>query len=313
MEENGASKGASVVGQACIWLRGIRPHFLLLTVVSVAVGLAVALNRTRTVHWPHALLALTGGLLAHIAVNVLNDYHDHRSGLDFLTRPTPFSGGSGTLTGGLIAPRRFLVLGMTCVGLIVPVGLYFSWRLGPAVLLPGLAGILLVCSYTTRLTRHPLLCLIAPGLGFGPIMVLGVHYTQTGTWTASGLAASLVPGFLVSGLLLLNQFPDVEADAWAGRRHYVVVWGRRRAARIYATLLGGAYLALIAGVLWAWLPWPAGLGLATLPLAFPTVTAVLRLDDRPRDLLPLLKNNILLVLLTPLLAAAGMVLAHLAG
>ena len=34
---------------------------------------------------------------AHLAVNMLNEYFDFKSGLDFKTQRTPFSGGSGTL------------------------------------------------------------------------------------------------------------------------------------------------------------------------------------------------------------------------
>ncbi len=44
-----------------------------------------------------ALLALLGLLLAHVSVNVLNDYFDYRSGVDLKTQRTPFSGGSGIL------------------------------------------------------------------------------------------------------------------------------------------------------------------------------------------------------------------------
>ena len=38
-----------------------------------------------------------GAISAHIGVNTFNEYADFKSGLDSLTRRTPFSGGSGSL------------------------------------------------------------------------------------------------------------------------------------------------------------------------------------------------------------------------
>ena len=50
----------------------------------------------------------------------------------------------------------------------------------PLLLPIGLLGLVLVVSYTPWITRHPLLCLVAPGLGFGPVMVLGTLVALTG-------------------------------------------------------------------------------------------------------------------------------------
>lgn len=41
----------------------------------------------------YAVLAFIGLLLAHISVNVFNDYFDYRSGIDLETKRTLFSGG----------------------------------------------------------------------------------------------------------------------------------------------------------------------------------------------------------------------------
>ncbi len=39
--------------------------------------------------------------------------------------------------------------------------------------------------------------------------------------------------FLVSNLLLLNQFPDLEADRSAGRRHLPIVLGRPSSSQVF--------------------------------------------------------------------------------
>ncbi|GAI31321.1 unnamed protein product, partial [marine sediment metagenome] len=56
--------------------------------------------------------AFIGLLLAHISVNVLNDYFDYRSGIDLEAKRTPFSGGSGILPAGLLKPGQVLWLGL---------------------------------------------------------------------------------------------------------------------------------------------------------------------------------------------------------
>src|SRR5690606_5293656 len=116
-----------------------------------------------------ALLVLLGALAAHVAVNALNEYGDFRSGLDLRTRRTTFSGGSGTLPSHPQWLVRALLLGLGALLTCAAIGLYFLLRQPQllASLLPlGLAGLLLVLLYTPWLTRHPWLCLFAPGLGF---------------------------------------------------------------------------------------------------------------------------------------------------
>lgn len=59
--------------------------------------MSTALWTSGQVHWTDAALALLGALSAYISVNVFNEYIDFKTGLDLVTRRTPFSGGSGTL------------------------------------------------------------------------------------------------------------------------------------------------------------------------------------------------------------------------
>jgi len=293
------------------WFLETRPHFLLLTPVCVLVGLAVAVYESDSVNVLHFVLALVGALLAHISVNVLNDYFDHRSGLDHKTKRTPFSGGSGILPAGLLKPRQVCLFGTISLLAVVAIGAYFiskyEWRIVPL----GVAGVLVVYFYTTHLTKNPLLCAIAPGLGFGPLMVLGTHFTQTGEYTLAAGLASLVPGFLVSNLLLLNQFPDIEADLAASRRHVPIALGRQASAWIYGLLLLAAYLSLVLSVALEVLPLTALIGLLTLPLALKAVRGVLKYHADTEKLIPFMGLNIQVTLLTPLLTGAGILLGLL--
>ena len=292
-----------------IWLMQIRLPFLVLAPISVLVGVSVAVYESYPMNALYLALAFVGALLAHIAVNVLNEYFDYKSGVDFKTVRTPFSGGSGVLTEGLLNPRSVYIFGLACIAAIIAIGGYFLYAHSAAILPLGVVGLATVYFYTTHLTRSPLLCAIAPGLGFGPLMVLGTYFALTGTYSLAAGLASIVPFFLVSNLLLLNQFPDVEADASAARRHLPIVIGRKGSSDVYALLLLAAYVALVVSVLVKVLPYMGLFGLLTLPLGLMAVKGARKYYDEIENLIPVMGRNVLLTLLLPLLMAIGIIIS----
>ncbi len=292
-----------------IWLMQIRLPFLVLTPISVLVGASVAVYESYSINGLYLALAFIGALLAHVAVNVLNEYFDYQSGVDFKTVRTPFSGGSGVLIEGLLNPRSVYIFGLACIAAIIAIGGYFLYAHGPAIIPLGVVGLATVYFYTTHITRTPLLCAIAPGLGFGPLMVMGTYFALTGTYSLAAGLASIVPFFLVSNLLLLNQFPDVEADSSASRRHLPIVIGKKGSSEVYALLLLAAYVALVVSVLVKVLPYMALFGLLTLPLGLVVVKGARKYYDEIEKLVPVMGHNVLLTLLLPLLMAIGIIIS----
>lgn len=288
------------------WLGPIRPAFLLLSICCVLLGAAVVHWTRGGVDWQRLGLVMAGALLAHAAVNAFNEWADFQNGLDARTTRTPFSGGSGTLPRHPQLAPYALSLAIAALLLCAAIGVYLLWQEGPALLPLGLSGLALVLSYSFWLVQRPWLCLIAPGLGVGPLMVVGTTLALGAPHSAAAWAASLPPFFLGNGLLLLNQFPDLEADRWAGRRNLPIVYGRRVAAGVYLLLLLAAFAALPLAVLAGWLPVPALLGLLSLPLAVFAGRRVWHAPDRIETLLPAMACNVALNLTMPLLLALGL-------
>jgi 1,4-dihydroxy-2-naphthoate octaprenyltransferase len=287
----------------------MRLPFLLLPPVCVALGAGVAFWRTGEMHWGYFLLALIGAVSAHISVNAFNEYFDFQSGLDAVTLKTPFSGGSGTLPEHPQVARSALVTAISALAITTLVGIFF-WKIRGWNILPlGGIGLLLIYLYTSWITRNWLLCLFAPGLGFGTLTVMGTDFVLTGSYSWQAALASLVPFFLVSNLLLLNQFPDVEADQQIGRRHLPILIGRRASSVIYISLLALTYLSLIASVMVGYLPAWALLGLLTVVIAIPAGKGAFLYSDDIGKLLPHMGQNVMINLLTPLLSAAGLFIA----
>ena len=192
------------------WIQEARPQYLVLPVVLVLLGTSVAWFNG-SFNLGYAILALVGLLLCHISVNVLNDYFDYRSGVDLKTMKTPFSGGSGILPAKRLTPRQVWWYGTICFLLAVPIGIFFiavqGWQLLPLLLI----GAICILFYT------PVILKVnfpewSPGLGLGILPVLGAYFVQTGSYSWSAFIASVPSGFLVLNLLLLNEFPDAEAD-----------------------------------------------------------------------------------------------------
>lgn len=287
-------------------LRAARPNFLTLTPLSVLIGIGAALHVGVEISAMDCVLVMVGALLAHASVNLLNEYHDFVSGLDAITQRTPFSGGSGSLPSHPEAAAATRLFGLLCLAMTGVIGLYFVYERGLALLPLGFTGLLLVVAYTPLVTRSPLLCLLAPGLGFGPLMVVGSAFALSGHYSWIAVAASLPPLFLVSGLLLLNQFPDVEADRQVGRRHLPIVLGRRRSAVLFAALVVAAFAAVLVSVLAGILPTLALLGLLPLPMALSLLRRVRRHADDIPALVPDLGLNVAMIHAVLLLLAVSL-------
>ncbi len=286
----------------------MRAPFLVLTPACVVLGLGTAVWTSDNVSALHFAIALVGALAAHISVNAFNEYFDYRSGLDFKTRRTPFSGGSGTLPARPELARGGLVMAVVALAMVCAAGTYFFLVRGWALLPLGALGVVVVLAYTPWITRFPLLCLLAPGIGFGTAMVMGTGFVLTGNYTWTAFVASCVPFFLVNDLLLLNQFPDVEADESVGRRTLPIVIGVRASSLVYAAFLALAYASIVAGVFFELLPRWSLLGLATLALAIPTAIGARRHADNIEKLVPVMMMNVVINILTPVLVSVGLFL-----
>ncbi|MCU7931547.1 MAG: prenyltransferase [Candidatus Thiodiazotropha sp. (ex Codakia rugifera)] len=282
-----------------------RPSFLMLTPICISLGLSSVLLVGHDVDWNLLTVVFLGALMAHISVNALNEYTDFQSGLDFKTDRTPFSGGSGTL---IIQPRLApyaLAIGVTSLIVTLICGLYLLQRTGWGLMPIGIVGILIIISYTTWINRHRLLVLITPGLSFGPLMVVGTHYTLTGVYSPIAFLLSLIPFFLVNNLLLLNQMPDVDADRSVGRDNFMIAWSPAKSAWIFLGFGMMTHLVIILGVLVDSLPLTALLGLLTAGFTFQIFKNISVYQGDVKKLVPQLGKNVVVTLMTPILVIIG--------
>lgn len=284
-------------------IQSTRPPFLVLTPICVFLGASTVLANQSSIDIFLAGLVLFSALLAHAGVNLLNEYLDFKSGLDLTTARTPFSGGSGALPRHPELAGAVLNFGLLCLIALAITGCYLMWRVGSGILPLGIAGLLLITTYTHWLNRHPLLCLVAPGCGFGLLMVPGTQFVLTGEYAVQSGLVALVPFFLTNNLLLLNQYPDIQADIKVGRKHFPIAYGVAASNRVYAVFALAAAAVVVARVVAGYLPALSLIALLTMPLAGYAWYGAVKYGESIGRYPHFMGANVAVALLTPLLLA----------
>jgi len=245
----------------------IRAPFLVLTVACVFLGASTVVANKADFNGYYFTLALLGALSAHISVNLLNEYLDFKSGLDLITKRTKFSGGSGGLVETPEMLMTVLAFGLACLFVTTLIGAFFIWVHGINIVPIGIVGLVLIISYTDWINRHPFFCLIAPGVGFAVLMVVGTQFVLQGEYTLLPWTVLVAPFFLINNLLLLNQYPDIQADESVGRYHLPIAYGVSVSNWVYGIFALLAALAIVVGILLGGLPSISWLALLPFPLA----------------------------------------------
>ncbi len=286
-----------------------RPAFLMLTAVSVFLGVSTALYSGALINHTDLAFVFIGAIFAHISVNLLNEYIDFKSGLDFKTIKTPFSGGSGALIENPGAINAVLYFGITSLIMTALLGLYLVYLHGPLLLAIGVLGCAIILTYTEWINRKSLLCLIVPGLSFGPLMIVGTHFVLTGEYSLLVFLASLVPFFLVNNLLLLNQLPDIKADKSVGRLHFPIKHGVASSLIVYAVFILATFAVIVFGTIFGVFPPEALLALIPVCFAIFALFGASKHAATPNKLTPYLAINVLTSILAPLVLGACLIVA----
>jgi len=289
-------------------LRTIRPTFLVLTPVCVFLGMSVSVATGTTIDWFKFLLVISGAIFSHIGVNTLNEYLDFKSGLDLVTEKTAFSGGSGALPENPEMADYVLLFGLFSLFLSILVGLYLLMEVGLIILPVGLLGLILVISYTQWINRNALLCLIAPGVGFGVLMVVGTDVSLAGSHSLKALLVSLVPFFLMNNLLLLNQFPDMKADASVGRKTFPIVYGLKISNIVYAVSALAAFSLIVVYIIAGYIPVLSVIALVPLVFSAVALKGAVQYMSEVKDHPGYMAANVIAALTTPLFLGIAIIL-----
>lgn len=301
-----------------IWMAQFRANFLLLAVLLVFIGVAAAWKMPGAMSgfdWLSTVLLAIGVVSAHISVNLFNEYSDYHTRIDFHTNRTPFSGGTGLMVSGQTTPRQVLIAAVITLVIALVVGTWFSIKAHWSVAVMMVFGALSIVLYTPLLARIGLGELVS-GVALGSLVVVGSYVSMTASPGMSLAEAipmevwwlSVAPGILTALLLFFNEFPDADADRVGGRRHLVIVLGRRYASWLYVVGLVATFAVVGWMVVNQTLSNWGFLALLPLPLAIKAGSAALvSYNDIPK-LIPGMGANVMTVLATDLLLGVAVLL-----
>jgi 1,4-dihydroxy-2-naphthoate octaprenyltransferase len=257
-----------------------RPRTLPAAIAPVFVGTAAAIEQHGDLRRVGAFVAaLIGSIFIQIGTNLANDYSDAKRGADTVDRLGPVR----VTAAGLVAPRSVLIATWLAFGVAVVAGIYLATVAGWVIIAVGVASIAAGVLYTggPRPYGYAGLGELFVFLFFGLVAVNGSYYVQLERldWFAFGL--SIAVGCLVTAILVVNNVRDIDTDRRSDKRTLAVRLGRERTRRLYLTLIGGAYLALLVTLIANGGPWWALLGFISAPLALRPTRGVMTRTDGP--------------------------------
>lgn len=264
-------KSRSEHSKLVILLLASRPKFLVASAAPVLVGSAAGFAVTGTFDAHLFILALLAIVLLHAGANMTNDYFDHTSKNDWLNQnPTPFSGGSRYIQQGVLSPKTTLLAALTNLAAGSAIGIVIVLLTKSVFILAlGLVGLLGGYFYTAapvRLGYRSIGEFVIIPL-FGLLPVYGSYYLQTETIDIAPLLPACIVGILIFLVILVNEFPDADADAAVNKKTLIVNFGVSAAVWIYRIALVASFIIAAAMLIWRLTFFAGLLYLFILPIA----------------------------------------------
>jgi len=248
-----------------IWLLASRPKTLFAAFVPVVVGASLAYADGK-ISLYLSTMALICSILIQIGTNFSNDLQDFLKGADNKNRIGPLR----VLNSGLVSEATMKNAIKIVFGFAFILGLIIVFNSGILILIIGILSILAGLAYTSG--PYPI---AYNGLGdfasfifFGVVGTIGTYYLNTGEISALSFIASIPVGALVTNILVVNNYRDIEQDKVSGKNTLAVKLGKTFTRFEYIILLTASFLVPLliymnySYSLWIFLPY------LTMPLAY---------------------------------------------
>jgi 1,4-dihydroxy-2-naphthoate octaprenyltransferase len=242
-------------------------------------------------------------VVLHASVDLLNDYWDHKRGIDSATTRTKFSGGTGVLPENILTPKAVYAAGVMFLILGGAVGAYFVVMRGVTIAVILGFAVVAIYFYSTSIVNSGLGELFV-GIK-GAMIVLGTSFVQTALIDPAAVFVGVIVGLLSATVLFINSFPDHDADKSKGRRTLVILLGKSRAATAFPLFIIAAYALIVAGIFFGYTKIYSLASLASLPLAIKAIAAVRRDHESIPSMVPVMSSTVTYSRVTGFVLAAS--------
>lgn len=272
-----------------IWWKAFRFHYASASFMPGILGGMIAWTYDGQLHPGYFLLVMLGLILNHLALNMTDDYYDFRHLVDvFDTHGNPYSGGSGTLSKGLISPHRMRSVFAVFYVIAIGIGVYLGLVRGGFILFLLAFGFFCAYFYTAPPIRFGYRGLgeIAQLLCFGPGIGLGAYYVQTQRISWEAFWGTLPFGIMLFSMITINEIPDYFEDRKGGKLNLVARLGRESGVRLFVISLCSAYAVILMGVISGKIPLLGLISLLTFPIAYKTISVLRANYQEPIKMAP---------------------------
>jgi 1,4-dihydroxy-2-naphthoate octaprenyltransferase len=266
------SKNGQRRGIMGIWVQALRLHYIPTSIFPALLGSVIAWAVFQEFNFWYFILVIIGVTVHHMGLNMIDDVFDYLHSVDRFPgeEKNPYTGGSGVLTGGLLPTGQVLSASIFCYLIGIIITIYLTVMIGWPILIFAAIGIFSSVFYTMPPVRYGYrgfgeLSLL---INFGPVICLGAFYVQTRSIDWEPLIISLVPGFLMWSMIVINEIPDYEEDRQAGKLNLVARFGRKRGVTLYVGGLVCAYATMLLSASFGITSFSVLLGLLSLPVAY---------------------------------------------
>ncbi len=220
------------------YIRALRLPFVTASILPFVFG---SLIEKYYFTWGSFLLGLVAAVSTHLGANLINDYADSKSGVDSKDKTFyGFFGGSKLIQEGVFSAKFYLMHSIIyfCLALFCVIILAFILK----SVLP-ICCFLVICFLGFTYSHKPFqfaynyLGEIIIFLLFGPALVMGGYYIQTGIFPDIKSFLLSVPfGLMIMAILFANEVPDYNEDCAARKFNWVRMCGPKNAHWVYSTI-----------------------------------------------------------------------------
>lgn len=228
----------------------LRLPFLTVSIIPFIFGSTIGHH---SFSWLKFFLGLFAVIFLHLGANLINDYADSRSGCDWKdSRRYGFFGGSKMIQQGKLTEKFYFLFAIFCVGLsLVFIVLMTVVMSDVKTVFYGSLIIILAWFYSAKPFQFAY-----RGIGeliifllFGPALVMGGYYIQTGIFSdLEPFMLSLPLGFFTMAILFCNEIPDYVVDKAANKNNWVVRIGPQKSYVMFFLIIIGGFATVIVNV-----------------------------------------------------------------
>ena len=256
------------------WIKATRPWALPASIMPVVLAAAYLFFLQQTegifVDWQWLPLVLIAVVCYHLGLNMVSDFYDFKMGVDHALLP----GYQSPLVKGEVSEKKWKIVAGSILGFGTGVGFLLTFQCGYHLLWIG--GIGLIAGYFYHIFKKYTLGDVLIFVLFGVLTVQGTFYVLTSELSVTALLLSIPVGLITTAIIHANYTRDRVHDLQAGVRSQASIVGLRIAQWEYVGLISGAYLAIIALVIFEVLPYLSLPVLLTFPVGLKNVKTMFK-------------------------------------